>query len=81
MSTTVARWQEHFLAALGTRFVFLVDEVYLQAGVEVPLAAAYEGFAIAEDGVGLVRRFEDEFRRAVSRRRRSALVTGHGGDG
>jgi putative radical SAM enzyme (TIGR03279 family) len=66
---TVSRWQEHFLATLRTRFVFLSDEVYLQAGAEVPPAAAYEGFPVAEDGVGLVRRFEDGFRRAVARRR------------
>ncbi|MGH7332992.1 MAG: DUF512 domain-containing protein, partial [Candidatus Rokuibacteriota bacterium] len=66
---TVTRWQEHCHATLGTRFVFLSDEVYLQAGVEVPTAAAYEGFPVAEDGVGLVRRFEDDFRRAVGGRR------------
>jgi putative radical SAM enzyme (TIGR03279 family) len=66
---TVRGWQGHFLASLGTRFVFLADEVYLQAQVEVPPARAYEGFAIAEDGVGLVRRFEDAFARSVARRR------------
>jgi NifB/MoaA-like Fe-S oxidoreductase len=67
---TVTGWQEQFLASRGTRFVFLADEVYLQAGREVPTARAYEGFAIAEDGVGLVRRFEDAFFRSVSARRR-----------
>jgi putative radical SAM enzyme (TIGR03279 family) len=65
---TVAGWQERCLASLGTRFVFLGDEVYLQARTDVPPAAAYEGFPIAEDGVGLVRRFEDAFTRSVSRR-------------
>ena len=50
--------------------MFLADEVYLQAGAEVPPARAYEGFAIAEDGVGLVRRFEDAFTRSVTSRRR-----------
>ncbi len=67
---TVSGWQEHFQATLGTRFVFLADEVYLQAGIEVPPAADYEGFSVAEDGVGLVRRFEDGFRRAVARCRK-----------
>ena len=66
---TATGWQEQFLGALGTRFVFVGDEVYLQAGTEVPAARAYEGFPIAEDGVGLVRRFEDAFTRAVSGRR------------
>src|SRR5437773_413447 len=66
---TVADWQARFLAALGSRFVFLGDEVYLQAARPLPDAAAYEGFAIAEDGIGLVRRFEDGLARALARRR------------
>jgi putative radical SAM enzyme (TIGR03279 family) len=56
---TVADWQARFLPQLDSRFVFLGDEVYLQADRPLPPAAAYEGFAIAEDGIGLVRRFED----------------------
>jgi putative radical SAM enzyme (TIGR03279 family) len=66
---TVGGWQEHFLGRLGSRFAFLADEVYLQAGAALPPASAYEGFAIAEDGVGLVRRFEDALARSVSARR------------
>jgi putative radical SAM enzyme (TIGR03279 family) len=66
---TVHGWQDRFLARQGTRFVFLADEVYLQAGSDLPSARAYEGFAIAEDGVGLVRRFEDALTRSLSARR------------
>jgi NifB/MoaA-like Fe-S oxidoreductase len=47
--------------------VFAADELYLQAGRPIPPAAAYEEFAVVEDGVGLVRRFEDEFRRLTRR--------------
>jgi len=75
---TVAGWQARFLAALDSRFVFLGDEVYLQAAHPLPPAEAYEGFSIAEDGVGLVRRFEDGFARARARpraRRRARRVT------
>ena len=64
---TVEGWQAGFLARLDSRFVFLGDEVYLQAGRELPAAEAYEGFAIAEDGIGLVRRFEDGFPRGQAR--------------
>ncbi len=67
---TVSGWQERFLASRGTRFVFLGDEVYLQARAQLPAATAYEGFPIAEDGVGLVRRFEDAVLRSRPRRRR-----------
>src|SRR5712692_648878 len=63
----VERWQRGFLDALGSRFVFAGDEVYLQAGLCLPEADAYEGFPVAEDGIGLVRRFEDELERALSR--------------
>jgi putative radical SAM enzyme (TIGR03279 family) len=67
---TVEAWQERWLAELGSRFVFLGDEIYLLAERPLPPAAAYEGFAIAEDGIGLVRRFEDGFARSVARTRK-----------
>ena len=66
---TVQAWQARFQATLGSRFVFLGDEVYLQAGHPLPAAAAYEGFPVAEDGIGLVRRFEDDLARAAARTR------------
>ena len=66
---TVAGWQARFLDALGSRFVFLGDEVYLQAERPLPPSEAYEGFAIAEDGIGLVRRFEDGLAQGLARRR------------
>ena len=66
---TVEGWQARWLAELGSRFVFLGDEIYLLAGLPLPPAAAYEGFAIAEDGIGLVRRFEDSFARSLVRTR------------
>lgn len=64
---TVEAWQAEFAGTLGSRFVFLGDEVYLQAGAPLPPADAYEGFPIAEDGIGLVRRFEDGLARALRR--------------
>jgi putative radical SAM enzyme (TIGR03279 family) len=74
-------WQERYAARVGSRFVFLADEVYLAAGRRFPAATAYEGFPLLEDGIGLVRRFEDGFARGVLRRepgrvRRVTLVTG-----
>ena len=78
---SIEAWQRAFLAALGTRFVFAADELYLEAGLALPAARAYEGFAIAEDGVGLVRRFLDGFARArvparVPKPRAVTIVTG-----
>jgi putative radical SAM enzyme (TIGR03279 family) len=74
-------WQAEHRRRLGTRLVFAADELYLLAGAPIPPAPAYEGFPVVEDGVGLVRRFEDGFRRAVRRGnpaagRRATVVTG-----
>jgi NifB/MoaA-like Fe-S oxidoreductase len=66
---TIHGWQTSLHQRLGTRFVFAADELYLQGGVPVPGAGAYEGFPIAEDGVGLVRRFEDGFATAAQQAR------------
>jgi putative radical SAM enzyme (TIGR03279 family) len=64
---TVTAWQDELRGRLGSRFVFLGDEVYLRAGLDVPPGRAYEGFPVVEDGIGLVRRFEDGLRRASRR--------------
>jgi putative radical SAM enzyme (TIGR03279 family) len=64
---TIDGWQREFHAALGTRFVWAADELYLKGEGPVPPAAAYEGFPVVEDGVGLVRRFADGFERALDR--------------
>src|SRR5207253_535933 len=70
LAATVTAWQDELRARLGSRFVFLADEVYLLAGLDVPPGRAYEGFPVIEDGIGLVRRFEDGFRRARADPRR-----------
>jgi putative radical SAM enzyme (TIGR03279 family) len=83
LAESIESWQEEFLHSLGSRFVWASDEVYLQAGRALPRTAAYEGFLILEDGVGLVRRFTDTFARAARRLpsrlevpRRLTVVTG-----
>ena len=45
--------------------MYAADEIYLMAGGPVPPARDYEGFSVIEDGIGLVRRFEDGFARAA----------------
>ncbi len=67
LALTIEGWQREFLSDLGTRFVWASDEVYLQAGTSLPHAAAYEGFPVIEDGIGLVRRFSDRFGLAARR--------------
>src|SRR5690242_1447758 len=79
----IESWQRELQPVLGTRFVWAADELYLGADLPLPPAGAYEGFAVAEDGIGLVRRFEDAWARALRRRlappsrpRRVTVVTG-----
>jgi putative radical SAM enzyme (TIGR03279 family) len=83
LARTIEGWQREFREALGTRFVWASDEVYLEGGRQLPAAAAYEGFPVIEDGIGLVRRFSDGFARAarrlparVARERSVTVVTG-----
>jgi putative radical SAM enzyme (TIGR03279 family) len=57
-------WQGEHRCRLATRLVYAADELYLLAGAPIPPASAYEGFPVVEDGIGLVRRFEDAWQRA-----------------
>jgi putative radical SAM enzyme (TIGR03279 family) len=59
---TVEGWQETFLTVLGRRLVFAADEYYLLADRRFPAPEAYEGFPMHEDGIGMARTFEAEFR-------------------
>ena len=56
----VEGWQEIYLRVLGRRLAFLGDEYYLLADRPFPPAAAYESFAMHEDGVGMARTLERE---------------------
>ncbi len=57
-------WRDRLLAARGTRFVFPSDEFYLQAGWPIPPDEAYEDYEQIDDGVGLLRLLDTEFREA-----------------
>ncbi len=50
----VGRWQQNLLKELGTRLVYLADELYIKAGVELPQYSEYEDFPQIENGVGLM---------------------------
>ncbi len=57
----ITAWQGMLKQRLGTRFVYLGDEMYLMAGESVPRKSEYEGFPLVENGIGMVRRFVDGF--------------------
>lgn len=47
----------------GVRFVYPTDEWYLVTGRQVPLARAYDGQQLHENGLGMVRSFLDEWKK------------------
>ena len=57
----VSALQRDFRARLGTTFAFLGDEIYLRAGQKVPGRKHYGAYPQIEDGIGMVRSFNNEF--------------------
>ena len=51
---------------LGSRIFFCGDEMYLQAGLEIPEDEFYEDYAQLDNGVGMLRLMETEFSSALS---------------
>jgi putative radical SAM enzyme (TIGR03279 family) len=61
----------------GSYFVYLADELYLGADHEIPPAGRYEDFPQVENGVGMVRKFLDQFRKDARRLPRSLSQPTH----
>jgi putative radical SAM enzyme (TIGR03279 family) len=68
------RWQAELRPRLGVGFVYPSDELYLLAGrTELPPAAAYDGFPVLSNGVGLLRSMLDEWDRLLARAEPAAV--------
>src|SRR5438874_11343942 len=77
----VTRLQREFSKTLGTNFAFLGDEIYLRAGKSVPTRRHYGDYPQIEDGVGMVRSFNNEFNsllRRLERRKPQSTARLHG---
>lgn len=57
----IEKWQEYLKKKIGTRFVYIADEFYVLGNKELPDFHAYEGFPQLENGVGLIKKLENEF--------------------
>ncbi|HEX8492733.1 MAG TPA: DUF512 domain-containing protein [Pyrinomonadaceae bacterium] len=53
--------QRELRERLGTTFAFLGDEIYLRAGRSVPSRRHYGDYPQIEDGIGMVRSFQNDF--------------------
>lgn len=60
----VHAWQADFIARFGVRFAYPTDEWFLVTDTPIPPRRYYDGLALQENGLGLVRDFLDEWRRA-----------------
>ncbi|HOG47160.1 MAG TPA: DUF512 domain-containing protein [Anaerolineae bacterium] len=61
--TLAGRRRRRAFAEEGRRFVYPSDEMYLLAGRPLPVARTYDGFPQLANGVGLLRRFIDGWKR------------------
>ncbi len=68
-------WQQQLLQRIGTRFVFAADEFYLKANIAIPTEQYYEGYVQIENGVGLIRKFENEVYHALDTQQNLIIKT------
>ena len=56
----IHRWQKRLYQQYGNHFIHAADEWYILAGYPMPKAQNYDGYLQYENGVGMVRLFQDE---------------------
>jgi NifB/MoaA-like Fe-S oxidoreductase len=72
---SVRGWQAGFRRRLGVRFAYPTDEWFLLTGTPIPSKKYYDGLALQENGLGMVRDFLDEWRRSKRELRSQAPIT------
>ena len=58
-------WQDRLYREQGTHFIHAGDEWYFLAGRDIPPEESYDGYLQLENGVGMVRLFEEEVAAAL----------------
>lgn len=64
----VEKIQKELYERCGLHFIHASDELYLLAGREMPEQERYDGYLQLENGVGMLRLLQEEFREAVEER-------------
>jgi putative radical SAM enzyme (TIGR03279 family) len=79
----VGEYGEKCLKSRGSRVFYCADELFIQAGLELPPTTYYEDYPQLENGVGLISRFITEFDHALAKNKSvkttalpKSLVTG-----
>ena len=66
MIARMEAWEQRAVREHGEGFLYLADEWYTTAGLPLPSVESYGDFPQIENGVGLLRLFEDDMRLALS---------------
>lgn len=66
--SVIHRWQETLYQKYGLHFVHAGDEWYTLADCEVPEEERYDGYLQLENGVGMIRLFQNELSEALAGR-------------
>lgn len=79
MIRQVEAWQREFRKRFKAGFVYLTDEWYLVAGRDVPALAEYDGLDLEENGLGMIRKFLDDWEALQPELKRRRRLKAHGG--
>ncbi|MCI8949992.1 MAG: DUF512 domain-containing protein [Lachnospiraceae bacterium] len=63
----IEQWQKRLYPEFGTHFIHASDEFYLLAGLPLPEADRYDGYLQLENGVGMLRLFQEEILDALNK--------------
>ena len=70
----VEKFQKKMRAECGRTFVYLGDEFYFLAGMDMPPIEYYDDFPQIENGIGMTRNFIEEFREEELSKREQTLT-------
>lgn len=69
----ISEFQKEFKNNFGTNLVYLSDEFYLKANIDIPKYKEYEDFAQLENGVGMIAVFDDEFSKEIVKLKKKVI--------
>ena len=70
----IESWQKKLYPEYGLHFVHASDEWYILAGKEVPEESRYDGYLQLENGVGMLRLQQEEFREGMDALKKKGLL-------
>ena len=71
----VHKWQNKLLKEKGSRVIYLSDEFYINAGMDIPQYEEYEDFPQIENGVGMVALLRHEVRQELKNKKKHIKPT------